>query len=534
MLLSVISLALVAYEASYDSEYTVIPPIEFYGAVFAVAATLIFIAGLYSIHRAYKWQVEKGVGIRKKRREYALALVLLVALSALLYLMQTYAIRTTSWVGTDESAFNYYAANLFVRGANPYTTSMNAVLKEFKINPTLELNGSCECSYDYPALSFVLPAFVLIGNYPYSFLPATMALVVLVSFLLFRSSKWNAYSLLPISAWFFASFYIAPGPLNKYIAASLFLVLAYIYRTRVLQSGMFLGLAASTHQISWVALPFFYVLALRESGKKAAAKSILATAAIFLIANGYFILRSPQTTIGNMLSIFLIKLQLEGPALMQLLVAFFPVSFWAPTLVMMMVFVSTLVLFYLYTRSLKMLLAIVPPMIFFLSWRGMGYFPAFIPLIVAVYYSEKGSVEDSLHGKRYMAYMGVLVVVLVALVLASAHSAYASSKTLQILNLYGPTELNRTTGVNILLYVIVNVSNNANKTEQISFHMLSRNPDASVYSLMTYNASPPAHSYTTYKLPYSLPGINAGTKLYVFVLSNDYICGIETNSAPAK
>ncbi len=537
-LLFLVSIVLVSYEASYDLEYVALSSGEFYNAAIAVMATLAFVAGLYLISIAYRSQAEKVAKSRNRYWRYALVIVLLLTLSVLLYLAQAYIARTKSWMGTDEFAFDYYASRLFVKGVNPYNTSnyntsMMPILNAFGLNPPLELNGTCECTYDYPALSFVLPSIASFGTYPYNFMLADMILVIFVSFLLFKSTKWNAYAMLPISAWFFASFYITNASLDKYIAASLFLVLAYIYKARVLRSGIFLGLAASTHQISWFAIPFFYVLTLRESGKRAAAKSLLATAGVFLIANGYFIFLSPQKTISNMLSLFLIKLQFSGPALMELLVTFFPVTYWALTLVMMIVFVSAILLFYLYTRSLKLMLAAVPSTIFALSWRNTGYFSAFIPLIIAVYYSERGSLKDLLPNKRQMAYVLVLTVVLAAIVLAYAHSTYISSKILQIVHVYVPVNVNKKTGIATLPYIIVNVSNNANKSEAVLFYVISRSPNEWEDVPVGYkNAS--ANAYTKYPLPYSLSVVNTTTELRVFVLSNDYIYGVEESNVLAK
>lgn len=534
-LLCLISLVLVIYEAGYDLEYIIVPSSEIVAVALAAVATPVFVAGLYLIHIAYMHQAKKGAENGRRYKLYALALVLLIILSAPLYLMQSYVVETTNWFGTDELAFNYYASTLFLQGSNPYNASMEPILKSYGLDPTLELNSTCECSYDYPALSFMLTLFSTIGGYPFNLLFATMILVAFVSFLLFKSSKWNVYALLPIAAWFFASFYIAPAPIGKYIAISLFLVIAYVYRAKTALAGIFLGLAASTNQISWIALPFFYVLTLRESGGKAAAKSMLVTAGIFLIANGYFIALSPHKTIGNMLSLFLVKLQFYGPSLIQLLATFFPVAYWSLTLTIIIIFIFTLLLFYLYTDTLKLLLAVVPPMLLFLSWRSIpSYVSAFIPLIVVVYYSEKGSAKDFLQSKRYMGYLTLLAFVLVASVLVYAHGLYTSANTLQIVHVYGTVQTNKTTGTYAISNIIVNVSNNANKTEAILFYLISRSPDELKYTPVNYNNSPPARSYTSYQLPFSLPDVNATTKLDVFVLSNDYIYGVQVNTTTAK
>ena len=121
---------------------------------------------------------------------------------------------------------------------------------------------------------------------------------------------------------------------------------------------------------------------------------------------------------------------------------------------------------------------------------------------------------------------------LVAIVLAYAHSTYTSSEILQIVHVYSPVEVNKT-GVATLPYIMVNVSNNANKPEAVLFYVISRSPNEWEDIPVGYKLAP-AHSYTTYPLPFSLPAVNATTELRVFVLSNDYIYGVEERGIVAK
>jgi hypothetical protein len=63
--------------------------------------------------------------------------------------------------GTDEIAFDQYAAQLLRHGLNPYTHSMAPAFSLFHVSPdgyTFLLNGHAVTSLSYPALSFLLYA----------------------------------------------------------------------------------------------------------------------------------------------------------------------------------------------------------------------------------------------------------------------------------------------------------------------------------------------------------------------------------------
>ena len=67
-------------------------------------------------------------------------------------------VRTTPAYGTDEIAFDQYAAQLFRHGLNPYTHSMAQAFSLFHVSPdgyTFLLNGHAVTSLSYPSLSFL-------------------------------------------------------------------------------------------------------------------------------------------------------------------------------------------------------------------------------------------------------------------------------------------------------------------------------------------------------------------------------------------
>ena len=68
-------------------------------------------------------------------------------------------IRVAPSYGTDESAFDQYAAHLFVHGLDPYRYSMAKAFAMFHVSPdgyTLRLDGTPVTTLSYPALSFLV------------------------------------------------------------------------------------------------------------------------------------------------------------------------------------------------------------------------------------------------------------------------------------------------------------------------------------------------------------------------------------------
>lgn len=520
-ILAVISLVIIILEASYNLAYISLPSTASVYIISVLIATALFAAGLYLIKKnTTHW--------KSSYQSYLLIFLLLLFLSVLIYTVQLYSIHATQWKGTDEIAFNYYASYLLLHGTNPYNTTMSSILSTNHLTPTYELNGTCECSYDYPAAGFLLLApLALFKNFLDVYAFVGIIVTVLVGFLLYKKSKFGNYALLPIIVWFAAIFYfIAPAAtLTSIIAVSLLLLIAYIYRAKIIISGALMGIAVSMHQLAWFVAPFFYIIILRESGKKAALKSILITALIFILFNSYFIAVTPYKTLDNIFSLFLTKLQFTGPSLIQLLVTFFPSAYWSLTAVIAVIFVASLFLFYFYNDTLRPLLVVVPILTLFLSWRSMpAYSLVFIPLLIGIYYFDKNEKQKNLsNNKNLLIYVSISVVILALCIIVYAHSSYLTSNQLSITSTSYNTQKNLTTGNLIISNIKINIANNANATQPIVFYLVSRNPDFSVYTVDSSMPTLPPHSNYTYVFPVSALQLNPKTKIEVFVLDNDNI-----------
>ena len=172
--------------------------------------------------------------------------------------------------GTDEIAFNEYAARLLQHGANPYTHSMQPAFDLFRVSPngfTLRLDGTPVETFSYPSLSFLpyLPLLVL---------GLTSQVGILVNILLWVAVGAELYFLMPEKA----RMLIAPAfSIAAYtgfavggVTDPLYLVflipsVRYLYLfntspkwTRLI-SPIGLGLALAVKQTPWVIAPFLVV-----------------------------------------------------------------------------------------------------------------------------------------------------------------------------------------------------------------------------------------------------------------------------------
>jgi uncharacterized membrane protein len=123
-----------------------------FGPWLAVPVVVLGLTGLLAIIAA--WLPEQVLGHRRQRQaDWAV----LIAVLAGLVLWGYFQLLIAPDYGTDEIAFDQYAAQLAVHGLNPYLHSMAAAFPAFHVSPngyTFRLNGQPVTSLSYPALSF--------------------------------------------------------------------------------------------------------------------------------------------------------------------------------------------------------------------------------------------------------------------------------------------------------------------------------------------------------------------------------------------
>ncbi len=171
--------------------------------------------------------------------------------------------------GTDEIAFDQYAAQLLVHGVDPYTRSMAPAFALFHVQPdgyTFRLNGAPVTSLSYPALSFLpyapflaagLSAQVAVGLNVVAWAAAAVVLFCLLP----RHLRPMAIVVTSLSV------YIgyAVGGVTVALFAPLLAGAAYQWHRvdltgwRRWRSPVLLGLALSVNQVPWFVLPFVLV-----------------------------------------------------------------------------------------------------------------------------------------------------------------------------------------------------------------------------------------------------------------------------------
>ncbi len=521
---SVLVLMVALYDSAGPAVYGSLPVI----LLLVFAGIAISIAGLYALGR-----LTRGMD---SRRLIIVAVVASIAIGGATY-GAIYGFRSVNWGGIDELSYNYYASYLLVHGTNPYLASMEPILQQRNIFPTVQLNGTFEYAYDYPALSFLPYVFMPLFGIKsfFTFILIVISLTVLMAYFIYYKSGFNRLALIPIGAWILVT-YTLVGTTNQYLAVSVLFLMAYVERRRFLVSGIFVGLAASIIQLAWFAIPFLYILVYREHGGKNLLKCVGATLLVFAIVNGYFLLASPKQFIGNNLAIFgTNKLVFFGPNMMQLLVAHYPVSMWYSAFISITMLIALLILFYVYTDTLRPLIAVAPIMIFFLAWRNISiYGIPFIPLIIAIYYvKEDPSVPDLSKDRMPIVYSLVALALVFSVVAFFAHGSYVASDSLHINKvmpiLYGqpgPVVNGAQTivGPYSLGGLRISVENNANYTQPVSFYIVSRSPNGYNYILSSeLNMTLGPHSSNNYTLQYRLLLVNNNTRIYVFAFSQYYI-----------
>ncbi len=372
-------------------------------------AALIPILGIYFVGKNLKGEI--------KKRPYLLQAVLIIFISIVTFIAVNEILGQIGWPGTDEMAFDLYAAQLFYQGVNPYLASMLHTLLFYKLEPSTFVNGSCVCKLGYPPLSFlplvVMPALGIASLQPIVYL--MVLFTVFAAYIVYRKSNNNSATLAILFAFFLFTFITRPGGAMKYLAVSVFLFLAYLERKRTYVQGAFLGLAAATHQLAWVAIPFFYILALNERGKEQAFRVVLASVGVFLLLSAYFIVQSPQGFVSGLLYYSVHEIQSQGPTLIgplfQLGLQTSSVYLYS-SIVMLLFYACAIALFYLYPDSLKPMLAVAPWAIFFLSpVNESGYFLPFIPLLLAIEYADRKMVRDRVKDKGHIMLAAFLFVI---------------------------------------------------------------------------------------------------------------------------
>lgn len=325
----------------------------------------------------------------------------------------------------DGTSLDTNAAMLLLQGRNPYTDSnMLDMYRKFRLAPdwttplregqfanridypseaefrsildtALKAGGAAsdapefESKVSYPALSFLtLVPFALFKNY--NVLPFYLLSYLAIVLIAWKASRPELRPWVLLLSMANIPMWSSTVGGNLDVTATLFVILAWLYRDSRWTSALFLGLAIATKQTSWFLIPFYMIMVFRQFNLKETMYRMGVAGAIGLAFNLPFILWNPQAWLSGVLTPVADPMFPMGVGIINLsithLIPYLPQSVYSSLEAIAMLF--SLALYWRICRrcpEAAMLLAVVP---LFFAWRSLpsyfycAAFPIFL-LIVA-------------------------------------------------------------------------------------------------------------------------------------------------------
>jgi uncharacterized membrane protein len=340
------------------------------------------------------------------RRWATAAAGITVALAVIGLLVWSYLqVVTSPGYGTDEIAFDQYAAQLLSHGLNPYTHSMAPAFALFHVSPngyTFHLDGSPVTTLSYPALSFlVYVPFIMAGW--------STQVAVAVNVAAWAVGIVLAFALLPRGVRPLA---IVVGSLSVYVGYAvggvtdaLFvpLLIGAVFRwddfarTRgpvAWRGPVLLGLAMAVKQTPWALLPFLAAgIALearsRGSSRSETARTVGRYCGIALVAflapNVAFFVANPNAWLSGVLTPLSSHTVPAGQGLvgLSLFMGLGGGSLAAYTAALVIVLVAIWVIYVFTYPALKAWAVATPAIVLFFSARSFGsYLVSLLPAAI--------------------------------------------------------------------------------------------------------------------------------------------------------
>jgi uncharacterized membrane protein len=265
-----------------------------------ISAIFYFIAG-WLLYKA-----SRGVDIEKfSKNMWAVAPIAILLIGAAFYsTCYNHAWVLTRPTGglTDEYVLQYYAAKVFLHLHNPYATNFTSQILQYVpiyYRTYLGNTSTFVHNIDYPAFSFLyyIPSALIGVSGIYQDIVVT---ATIVGFLCYKSP--------PYLRWFVPVFFFLDYAHVFFPIASItdicwvtLIILALLYRKKLVLSGILMGLAVSYKEEALVILPFFLILMWRELGTKPLIKCLSTVAITTLIINVPFLMMNPSAFIKDVL-----------------------------------------------------------------------------------------------------------------------------------------------------------------------------------------------------------------------------------------
>ncbi|MGI9005780.1 MAG: hypothetical protein ACR2FU_06235 [Streptosporangiaceae bacterium] len=366
----------------------------------AVAVTGLGLAGLLTVIAAWL----PGTTLNSRRQHQIGWLILLAAIAGLA-LWSYFQVYIAPEYGTDEMAFDQYAAQLVLHGINPYLHSMAGAFPLFHVSPngyTFRLNGTAVTSLSYPALAF--EAYL-----PLLALGVTTQAAVWVDVAAWALSGVVLYAVLPRRI---APLAIVLLSLDLYIGYAVGGITDFLFlpllagaavgwdrfsRTRgpaAWRGPVLMGLAMAVKQTPWLILPFVLAGIVIESwpanGWRQAVKDggryLCIAVGAFAVPNLPYLIASPGAWLRGVLTPLTAGAVPAGQGLISLSLSL-PVgggSLQAYNLAAVVVLAAALLTFAAIYPALKPAAFLIPSVVLFFASRSFGsYLVMLLPSALA-------------------------------------------------------------------------------------------------------------------------------------------------------
>jgi len=241
-----------------------------------------------------------------------------VALAA--YVLMAVAMLVGKGYHVDSVAVVHRAADVFIAGGDPYRDmSIVEALRHFGLDPGLATHledGSDVQSFNYPALSFLVPApFIAAGLQDIRYI--YLAEIVVLVLILVRTVRlpWRplvAATVIGNSIIARQNVLAGVDPLWAVLTVAAFLLL----RRRIV-SPVLIGLACAVRQAAWFFIPFYLLTVWKRDGQGGALRAAGIAAVFFALPNIPFFIMSPSDFLAGTLAPLIAPLEPYGVGLIR-------------------------------------------------------------------------------------------------------------------------------------------------------------------------------------------------------------------------
>ena len=209
---------------------------------------------------------------------------------------------------TDELLFDFYSAQLILKGGNPYLpNALHNVFRYYSVPYSFRTpltTGGYAKGLFYPALSalILLPAALLKIDPRYEIFAFTIGIVFLAFFFMKRRNLQDFFPMLALLLISDVGVLTFAGYSDVDIFWAFFLIITLITRERTYVPSVTMGIALALKQITWVFFPFYIIFIWREKGFKSAVRTTTISAFIFLVVNLPYIILSPHAWFNSLIA----------------------------------------------------------------------------------------------------------------------------------------------------------------------------------------------------------------------------------------